>query len=88
MKEFVAACVQIAITPNDVGANVKKGVHWLKKAVKEYEADIPIIAAANKLKNIVHLQSLSHEMIVEGMVAIAEGENPRNIETKLLGFLR
>ncbi len=40
MKEFVAACVQIAITPNDVGANVKKGVQWLKKAVKEYDADL------------------------------------------------
>ena len=35
MKGFVAACVQIAITPNDVQANVNKGVTWLKKAVDE-----------------------------------------------------
>ena len=34
MKEFVAACVQIAITPNDVQANMAKGVTWLKKAVR------------------------------------------------------
>ena len=43
---------------------------------------------ANKLKNIIHTHVQYREMIVEGMVSIAEGENPRNIETKLLGFLR
>ncbi|MFO7602442.1 MAG: flagellar motor protein [Gammaproteobacteria bacterium] len=51
-------------------------------------ANLVFIPIANKLKNLVYLQSLSREMIVEGMVAIAEGENPRNIEVKLLGFLR
>jgi beta-ureidopropionase len=40
MKEFVAACVQIAVTPNDVRANVSKGVAWLEKAVKEYDAEL------------------------------------------------
>ena len=35
MKEFTAACVQIAITPNDVQANVEKGVSWLEKAGAE-----------------------------------------------------
>lgn len=42
MKEFVAACVQIAITPNDVKANVDKGVAWLKKAVSEYDAELVV----------------------------------------------
>ena len=42
MKEFVAACVQIAITPNDVQANVDKGVQWLRKAVDEYQADLVV----------------------------------------------
>lgn len=51
-------------------------------------ANLFFLPVANKLKNLVHLQSLNREMIVEGMVAIAEGENPRNIETKLMGFLR
>jgi len=27
------------------------------------------------------------ELIVEGVVAISEGENPRNIELKLFGFM-
>ena len=42
MKEFVAACVQIAITPNDVQANISKGVSWLKKAVSENEAELVV----------------------------------------------
>jgi beta-ureidopropionase len=40
MREFVAACVQIAITPNDVQANIAKGIDWLKKAVSEHNADL------------------------------------------------
>jgi len=40
MKEFIAACVQIAVAPNDVQANVDKGIAWLERAVKEYEAEL------------------------------------------------
>lgn len=40
MKDFIAACAQIAITPNDVDANVAKGVEWLRRAVQEYQADL------------------------------------------------
>ena len=42
MREFVAACVQIAITPNDVAANVSKGVTWLERAVREYQAELVV----------------------------------------------
>ena len=42
MKEFIVACVQIAITPNNVQANVDKGVAWLKKAVSEYAAELVV----------------------------------------------
>jgi predicted amidohydrolase len=42
MKEFVAACVQIAITPNDIAANIDKGIIWLEKAVREYEAELVV----------------------------------------------
>jgi len=51
-------------------------------------ANLFFLPIANKLKNIVHMQSQYKEMIVEGIVSIAEGENPRNIETKLFGFIR
>ena len=40
MKEFIAACVQIAIAPNDIKANIEKSVVWLEKAVKENDAEL------------------------------------------------
>jgi predicted amidohydrolase len=40
VKDFIAACVQIAITPNDIQANVEKGVAWLRRAVTEYSAEL------------------------------------------------
>jgi beta-ureidopropionase len=42
MKGFIAACAQIAITPNDVEANINKGIAWLEKAVREYEAELVV----------------------------------------------
>jgi predicted amidohydrolase len=42
VKDFIAACVQISITPNDVDANVAKGVTWLEKAVQEYDAQLVV----------------------------------------------
>ncbi len=42
MKEFIAACVQIAVTPNDVQGNIDKSVVWLEKAVAEYQAELVV----------------------------------------------
>ncbi len=42
MKEFIAACVQIAVTPNDIAANMQKGVAWLENAVKEHDAELVV----------------------------------------------
>ena len=51
-------------------------------------ANLVLLPIATKLKSIVVSSANFNEMIVEGLVSIAEGENPRNIETKLLGYLR
>jgi chemotaxis protein MotA len=51
-------------------------------------ANLFFLPAANKLKNHVGDQSQFREMLIEGLAAIAEGENPRNIETRLGGYLR
>lgn len=51
-------------------------------------ANLLFLPVASKLKSLVQAQAQHREMITEGMVSIAEGENPRNIETKLLGFLQ
>lgn len=50
-------------------------------------ANLLLIPIANKLKAHVMAQSQFRMMIIEGIVSIAEGENPRNIETKLQGYL-
>jgi len=42
VKEFVAACVQISITPNDVQANLDKGIAWLEKAVRYHKAELVV----------------------------------------------
>lgn len=50
-------------------------------------ANIVFLPMANKLKGLIHKQTQFREMVIEGIVSIAEGENPRNIETKLRGFI-
>jgi chemotaxis protein MotA len=50
-------------------------------------ANLFFLPVANKLKLAVHSRSHLCEMQVEGLIAIAQGENPRIIEGKLVGFL-
>jgi len=38
---------------------------------------------SNKLKAVIHAQVQTRTMVIEGLIAIAQGENPRNIESKL-----
>jgi len=50
-------------------------------------ANLFFLPIAAKLKGLIHAQASFREMVLEGVVSIAEGENPRNIETKLNGYL-
>lgn len=50
-------------------------------------ANLLFIPVANKLKARAGARHRARELILEGIIAIAEGENPRNIELKLTGFL-
>jgi chemotaxis protein MotA len=50
-------------------------------------ANLFFLPMASKLKALVDNQTKYREMIVDGLVSIAEGENPRNIESKLKGYL-
>ncbi len=50
-------------------------------------ANLFFLPMANKIKTLVSNQTKYREMIVDGLVSIAEGENPRNIESKLKGYL-
>lgn len=49
-------------------------------------ANLLFLPIANKLKTIILRHSHYEEMMIEGIVAIAEGENPRIIESKLTGY--
>jgi chemotaxis protein MotA len=50
-------------------------------------ANLLFIPVANKLKAHIYLASQARVMLIEGITSIAEGENPRNIELKLSGFV-
>ena len=50
-------------------------------------ANLVLLPVASKLKSIARRQALYREMLLEGILSIAEGENPRSIELKLQGFM-
>ncbi len=50
-------------------------------------ANLFLLPFGQKLKSIAIEKSQYREMLIEGIVSIAEGENPRNIESKLQGYL-
>lgn len=49
-------------------------------------ANLIYLPIANKLKNVTHYQTLYHEMVAEGLLSIANSENPNAIENKLSSF--
>jgi len=50
-------------------------------------ANLLLLPVSNKLKSIAHSRTHLREMITEGIVSIAQGENPHNIETRLKSYL-
>jgi chemotaxis protein MotA len=50
-------------------------------------ANLFLLPFAAKLKTQTQNITKHRELVIEGIIGIAEGENPRNIETKLNGFL-
>jgi chemotaxis protein MotA len=50
-------------------------------------ANLFFLPAAGKLKIRIREEQIARELLVEGVVSILEGMNPRMLETKLLGFL-
>ena len=71
--------------PSKLGAGI--AVAFVATIYGVGSANIFFLPMANKLKSSIHKQSKFREMIIEGIISIAEGENPRNIETKLKGYM-
>ena len=51
-------------------------------------ANLFLIPVSKKLKRIVMSQSREKEMIMEGLICISQGENPRNISVRLQAYNR
>ncbi|MBK1641860.1 flagellar motor protein [Chromatium okenii] len=51
-------------------------------------ANLLFLPVSNKLKSVIQARINYETMLLEGLVSIAEGENPRHIENKLNGFLQ
>jgi chemotaxis protein MotA len=50
-------------------------------------ANLLFLPVASKLRACVREGAQFRELIIEGLISIAEGENPRTIELKLKGYL-
>ena len=50
-------------------------------------ANVFFLPAGGKLKIKIREEQLAREMMLEGVLAILEGKNPRMVETKLRGYL-
>lgn len=50
-------------------------------------ANLIFLPIANKLKALIKAQTEVRQMVVEGLIGIAEGANPRTIENKLVGYI-
>lgn len=72
--------------PNSLGSGI--AVAFVATIYGVGLANLLLLPMANKLKTVIDDQVLYREMIMEGLVSIAEGENPRNIESKLQSYLK
>lgn len=50
-------------------------------------ANLLFIPIANKLRMCINERSQYRELMIEGIISLADGENPRSIEMKLNGYL-
>lgn len=51
-------------------------------------ANVFALPMGNKIKSAIKKKTRLCELLVEGIIAIAHGENPRNIESRLQGFIQ
>lgn len=71
--------------PSKLGAGI--AVAFVATVYGVGSANLLFLPIANKLKTLIAAQVASKDMLVEGLVSIANGENPRLIESKLQGFV-
>lgn len=72
--------------PEKLGAGI--AVAFVATVYGVGSANLLWLPLAGKIKVKVREEIIVNEMIVEGLVSLSEGENPRRVEEKLTGFLR
>lgn len=50
-------------------------------------ANLLMLPIAARLKGMIHQQTRMRDILIEGLVSIAQGDNPRQIESNLQGYL-
>jgi chemotaxis protein MotA len=50
-------------------------------------ANLLFLPIGNKLKAVIALRTRNRMMLIEGLVGVADGDNPRNIESRLQAYL-
>jgi chemotaxis protein MotA len=70
--------------PSDIGLGI--AVSFIATIYGIAMANLFFIPVANKLKTLIRKRSQFYEMIIEGLIAIAEGEHPQIIGSRLRGF--
>jgi chemotaxis protein MotA len=50
-------------------------------------ANLLFLPIGNKLKSVVAQRSRVRMMLIEGLIGVADGDNPRNIESRLQAYL-
>lgn len=50
-------------------------------------ANLLMLPIAARLKGMIYQQTQMRDILIEGLVSIAQGDNPRQIESKLQGYL-
>jgi chemotaxis protein MotA len=70
---------------NEVGRGI--AVAFVATIYGVGSANLFFLPSAGKLKIRNRAEELRHEIILEGVISILEGSNPRMVETKLLSFI-
>jgi chemotaxis protein MotA len=70
---------------NEVGRGI--AVAFVATVYGVGSANLFFLPASGKLKIRLREEELRHEIILEGVISVLEGMNPRMLETKLLSFI-
>lgn len=71
--------------PSSLGAGI--AVAFVATIYGVALANLLFLPIGNKLKSLVNRRTRLQMMIIDGLISVADGENPRNIESRLQAYL-